>query len=205
MATIFHLALASEWAAARETGEYTTSTLGRSLAEEGFIHASRADQWTGVRDRFYAGVTEPLVLLQIDTDLLDVPVVDEPPAPGVEETFPHIYGRLPVGAVVKALPVPAGTPTPDPAASAPATRPATSVPTTVAAGRPAESFSRAYFREMFFNIAVVSLALAICAAGLGVGMAIGGDTAPGISGLVGLALGVLMAVQVYRRRHLPTP
>ncbi|WP_216849406.1 DUF952 domain-containing protein [Pimelobacter simplex] len=94
MATIFHLALASEWAAAQQTGAYTTSTLGRTLADEGFIHASRADQWTGVRDRFYADVTEPLVLLHIDTDLLDVPVVDEPAAPGMTETFPHIYGRL---------------------------------------------------------------------------------------------------------------
>ena len=90
MPTIFHLALASEWAQAQATGSYTTSTRGRTLAEEGFIHASRADQWTGVRDRFYADVTEPLVLLQIDTDLLDVPVVEEPPAPGVPETFPHI-------------------------------------------------------------------------------------------------------------------
>ena len=34
------------------------------------------------------------MLLEIDTDLLDVPVVEEPPAPGVEETFPHIYGPL---------------------------------------------------------------------------------------------------------------
>ncbi len=197
MATIFHLALASEWAAAREAGAYTTSTLGRSLAEEGFIHASRADQWTSVRDRFYADVTEPLVLLQIDTDLLDVPVIDEPPAPGIEETFPHIYGRLPSSAVVRAIPLSAGTTTTEPAA------PPVANPATPAAppARPGESFSRAYFREMFFNIAVVSLALVICAAGLGVGMAIGGDRAPGISALVGLAVGVVVAVQVYRRRH----
>ena len=105
MPTIFHLALASEWAQAQATGSYTTSTRGRTLAEEGFIHASRADQWTGVRDRFYADVTEPLVLLQIDTDLLDVPVVEEPPAPGVPETFPHIYGRLSPAAVVRATPI----------------------------------------------------------------------------------------------------
>jgi glutathione S-transferase len=71
-----------------------------SLADEGFIHASRADQWAGVRERYYAEVTEPLVLLEIDTELLDVPVVEEPPAPGVEETFPHIYGALKTAAVV---------------------------------------------------------------------------------------------------------
>ena len=49
------------------------------------IHASRADQWEGVRAAFYADVTEPLVLLEIDTDLLDVPVVEEVPAPGMTE------------------------------------------------------------------------------------------------------------------------
>lgn len=200
MATIFHLALASEWAAAEESGAYTTSTLGRSLAEEGFIHASRADQWTGVRDRFYADVTEPLVLLEIDTDLLDVPVVEEPPAPGVEETFPHIYGRLPASAVVKAIPLSPGTTS---AAPRPATTPAAAAPAAPPHGapRPGESFSRVYFREMFFNVLVVSLALVVCLAGLGTGLAIGGDRAPGIGGLVGLGVGAVVAVLVYRRRH----
>ncbi len=198
MATIFHLALASEWAAAEESGAYTTSTLGRSLAEEGFIHASRADQWTGVRDRFYADVTEPLVLLEIDTDLLDVPVVEEPPAPGVEETFPHIYGRLPASAVVKAIPLSPGTTS---AAPRPAASPPAADPGAAPAAPQRESFSRIYFREMFFNVFVVSLALVVCLSGLGIGMAIGGDKAPGISGLVGLAVGAGLAVLVYRRRH----
>ena len=49
--------------------------------------------------------TEPLVLLEIDSDLLDVPVVEEPPAPGVEETFPHIYGPLEPAAVVAVTPL----------------------------------------------------------------------------------------------------
>ena len=74
---IFHIATATDWAAAQASGSYTTSTRGVSLADEGFIHASREDQWEGVRDRYYADVDEPLVLLTIDTDLLDVPVVEE--------------------------------------------------------------------------------------------------------------------------------
>lgn len=76
-----------------------------SLEEEGFIHASRANQWEGVRRTFYADVTEPLVLLEIDTDLLGVPVVEEPPAPGVEETFPHVYGAIAPSAVVAVRPL----------------------------------------------------------------------------------------------------
>lgn len=96
---IFHLATVADWEAARETGRYTTSTRGRTLEQEGFIHASRADQWEGVRAAFYAGVTEPLVLLEVDTDLLDVPVVEEP-VPDSDQTFPHVYGPLDVAAVV---------------------------------------------------------------------------------------------------------
>ncbi len=97
---IFHIATLADWEAAQQSGAYTTSTRGVSLAEEGYIHASREDQWEGVRAAFYADVTEPLVLLEIDTDLLDAPVVEEAPAPGVEETFPHVYGAITPAAVV---------------------------------------------------------------------------------------------------------
>ena len=102
---IYHVATLADWEAARASGTYTTSTYGVTLEQEGFIHASRADQWEAVRDRFYADVTEPLVLLEIDTDLLDVPLVEEPPAPGMTETFPHIYGPLRTRAVVAVTPL----------------------------------------------------------------------------------------------------
>jgi len=102
---IYHLATASDWDTAQQRGEYTTSTRGVTLEQEGFIHASRADQWEGVRDRYYGEEDEPMVLLEIDTDLLDVPWVEEPPAPGVDETFPHIYGPLKPDAVVAFTPV----------------------------------------------------------------------------------------------------
>ena len=71
---IFHVATRADWEAAQASGAYTTSTRGASLAEEGFIHAARADQWEAVHAAYYADVAEPLVLLEIDTDLLDVPV-----------------------------------------------------------------------------------------------------------------------------------
>jgi glutathione S-transferase len=102
---IYHLATAADWERARRDGAYTMSTRGVTLEQEGYIHASRADQWEGVRDRFYADIDEPLVLLEIDTDLLGVPVVDERPGPGVDETFPHIYGPLDPEAVVGATPL----------------------------------------------------------------------------------------------------
>lgn len=97
---IFHIATLADWTDAQASGAYTTSTVGVTLEEEGFLHASRADQWEGVHARYYADIAEPLVLLEIDTDLLGVPVIEEAPAPGVEETFPHVYGALDPAAVV---------------------------------------------------------------------------------------------------------
>ncbi len=101
---IFHIATASDWAAALESGAYTTSTRGVSLADEGFVHASREDQWEGVRERYYTDADEPLLLLAIETDLLDVPVVEEEVPGG--ETFPHVYGAITPTAVVHVTPLP---------------------------------------------------------------------------------------------------
>ena len=75
------------------------STLGVTLEQEGFLHASFAHQWEGVRERVLHRRRGPLVLLEIDPDLLDVPLVVETPE-GADEAFPHIYGPLPVAAVV---------------------------------------------------------------------------------------------------------
>lgn len=94
---IFHVATAADWAEAQRTGAYTTSTLGVTLEQEGFLHAARADQWRGVLERYYADVTEPLVLLEVETDLLDVPWREDPVG---DDTFPHVYGALSPDAVV---------------------------------------------------------------------------------------------------------
>ena len=101
---LFHVALLADWEAAQQAGDYRVSTLGRSLGDEGFLHASFAHQWRGVLDAHYAGLDEPLVLLEVDPDLLDVPVVVETPE-GADQAFPHLYGPLPVAAVVGVHPV----------------------------------------------------------------------------------------------------
>ncbi|HJQ05636.1 MAG TPA: DUF952 domain-containing protein [Nocardioides sp.] len=194
MATIFHLALASDWAAARAAGAYTISTRGRTLAEEGFIHASRGDQWPAVRERFYADVTEPLVLLQIDTDLLGVPLMEEPAVPGGSETFPHIYGPLKVDAVVRAIPLDAAAA--EPVAAKPVPRPSEEAP-----ARPEGTFAQTYFREMFVNAALIMLVVALGFAGIVVGAAVDSSSGlPALTGLVGVALGIVAAVAIHRRR-----
>ncbi len=97
---VFHLALASDWDDAQRDGEYRVSTLGRSLDEVGFIHASASlEQVLGVASAFYANASEPLVLLTIDVDRVGSEVRDEfvGDAP---EPFPHVYGPIPVASVI---------------------------------------------------------------------------------------------------------
>jgi uncharacterized protein (DUF952 family) len=95
---IFHIATLADWKQAEASGTYTTSTYGVSLAEAGFLHASRHEQVRGVLDRVYGDVTEPLLILEIETDLLGVPWRED----DVDgETFPHIYGALDPHAVVR--------------------------------------------------------------------------------------------------------
>ncbi len=72
--------------------------MGARARDEGFIHASREDQTPGVLARYYADVDpDDLVLLVIDTDLLDVPWRFDPV--GGDE-YPHLYGPLAPAAVV---------------------------------------------------------------------------------------------------------
>jgi glutathione S-transferase len=92
---LFHLAIETDWTAAQATGAYTTSTVGRTLDEVGFIHLSRADQVDGVAASFYAGRTDVL-LLTVDPELLEAPLREDVVG---TTSFPHLYGPLPLAAV----------------------------------------------------------------------------------------------------------
>lgn len=107
---IFHIARSADWAAARTAGAYRVSTRDRTLAEEGFIHCSAGHQVAGVARAFYAGA-EDLVLLEIDPGLVGVPIRWEAAVAGGEE-YPHVYGPLPVAAVVSARPFDPNRPDP---------------------------------------------------------------------------------------------
>jgi glutathione S-transferase len=97
-ARIFHLTARSEWDAALDRGSYPWSTRGLPFDEVGFVHCSTVEQVVGVATRFFADVDD-LVLLEIESDRVDHEVVYEP-APPDGERFPHIYGPLPLEAVV---------------------------------------------------------------------------------------------------------
>jgi uncharacterized protein (DUF952 family) len=98
---LFHAALPEDWERAQAAGAYTTSTRGRTLDDVGFIHCSYRHQVEPIVNRFYSDVRE-LVLLEVDADQLNVPVVDEN-LEGRPELFPHVYGPIPLYAVTRAV------------------------------------------------------------------------------------------------------
>lgn len=184
---IFHIAELAHWDAAQATGSYTRSTFGRSLDEEGFIHAARADQWADVRRRYYADVHEPLVLLVIDTDRLGSPWQEEVVG---DATYPHIHGPLNVDAVVATVPLDDGE------------SPATPAPTAAPDGeaRPGSSFLHEFLREMTFRM-LLGTSVMVFALACGVlGEALGGDIAALSGLLLGIAVGSAVAVVVGLRR-----
>ncbi|WP_338749030.1 DUF952 domain-containing protein [Janibacter alittae] len=107
--TLQHIALESDWLHAQQTGSYPVSTRGQLIADVGFTHCSSPEQTAGVRERFYTDVTEPLLLLTLDEPALVAHGLDvrwEPPAAGVDELFPHVYGgELPVACVGEVSPL----------------------------------------------------------------------------------------------------
>jgi glutathione S-transferase len=99
---IYHIAVAADWARACQDGQYTISTRGRTLAEEGFIHASTAGQVALVANSFYQGEPD-LLLLVIDADRVAEEIRYEP-VPGQAQPYPHIYGPLNIDAVIQTRP-----------------------------------------------------------------------------------------------------
>jgi uncharacterized protein (DUF952 family) len=103
MSAIYHVATPADWAEAQQTGEYRTSTRGKTLDEVGFIHASTEGQVAPVANAIFHG-DNSLVVLVIDPDRLRSEVRYEQ-VPGWDAPFPHIYGPLNADAVVETLPL----------------------------------------------------------------------------------------------------
>lgn len=97
METIFHITKRGEWERAGREGVYRTQT----LASEGFIHCSRSEQVIRVANTLFRGQTG-LVLLEIDTRQVGAEIRYEN-CEGGQELFPHIYGAIDLGSVVRVL------------------------------------------------------------------------------------------------------
>ncbi|MFN8191089.1 MAG: DUF952 domain-containing protein [Nocardioidaceae bacterium] len=168
---IFHIATAADWAAAKRAGRYETSTLGRTLAEEGFIHASHREQVSGTFTAFYREVREPLVLLAIDTDRLTSPWREDE-VDGT--TYPHIYGPLNRSAVVDVQPLNSDGGT--------------------------EPLTILFIREMGVRIVLAVIAMLLVAAGVTAGRNLDAGWGAIAGAVVGVAAAALLFVVVLRRR-----
>lgn len=106
---LWHLTERTAWERALAEGRYDGSTRGASLAQVGFVHCSYPEQLAEVARFVYAGCEEPLVVLELDRDLLEAagsPVRVEPgdPQDPASERYPHVYGPVPTTAVTAVRP-----------------------------------------------------------------------------------------------------
>jgi uncharacterized protein (DUF952 family) len=114
---IYHMCTQAEWQAAKSKGEYLGSSQD---TVDGFIHFSTQDQIVASAAKHRAGQTG-LVLLSVNPGLLGDILKWETGRGGA--LFPHLYGPLPVVAVIDVdnLPLgddgrhlfPSGFPTPE--------------------------------------------------------------------------------------------
>lgn len=99
---IFHMCRRDEWDSAQARGSYAGSS--QDVAD-GFIHFSTAQQVQVSAEKHRCG-QEGLVLLTVDTSSLDEALKWEASRGGA--LFPHLYGALPVHAVLRIDDLPLG-------------------------------------------------------------------------------------------------
>lgn len=94
---LVHLCSVGEWSDAQARGELRPE----SLASSGFVHLSTPEQVHLPANRLYRGRLD-LVLLHVDAARLTAPVRLEPGVATDPQSmlFPHLYGPLPVDAVI---------------------------------------------------------------------------------------------------------
>ncbi len=105
-AVVFKIATRAEWDATRRTGAFPGSAAD---VRDGFIHLSDASQVRATAERHFAGMRD-LVLLDVDMAVLASVAPGalrwEPSRGGA--LFPHVYGPLPLAAIVRARALPLG-------------------------------------------------------------------------------------------------
>jgi uncharacterized protein (DUF952 family) len=92
---IYHICTRQAWQFAQEMGYYSAD----SMATEGFIHASLAEQVAPSANLFFKGQTN-LIVLWIDKNRLTANLVFENTTGGTD-LFPHIYGTINLAAIEK--------------------------------------------------------------------------------------------------------
>lgn len=97
---IYKLCSRAEWDAAVRAGSYAGSP---DDLRDGFIHFSTAAQLPATAAKYFAGRSD-LVVVEVDADRLGDALRFEPSRGG--DLFPHLYGSLPLDAVLSSKPYP---------------------------------------------------------------------------------------------------
>ncbi len=92
--TAFKVLTAGQWAQFEAEAVFSGASVDHI---DGYIHLSTADQLQGTLDKHFAGEAE-LVIAEIDLTVLGDTVRWEAARDGA--LFPHVYGVLPIGAVL---------------------------------------------------------------------------------------------------------
>lgn len=100
---IFHMCREDEWCEAQARGAYEGSSQDKA---DGFIHFSSGAQLRGSAAKHRAG-QDGLVLLSVDPGKLSTGALKWE-ASRNNQLFPHLYGTLPIAAVVRADPLTLG-------------------------------------------------------------------------------------------------
>ena len=96
---LFHLVDPEVWSAAVAAGEYRPP----SLAAEGFVHFSFAEQVTGTANLRYRDEPD-LVVVEIDPASIDAELrIEDTYGSGTD--FPHVYGPVPTASAVAVHPL----------------------------------------------------------------------------------------------------
>jgi len=96
---VFKIAATAEWRAAEATGVYAGADVDRA---DGYIHFSAADQVAETAAKWFKGRGD-LTLVAVDAAKLGPALRWEPSRGGA--LFPHLYGPLPLSAVVWSRPL----------------------------------------------------------------------------------------------------
>lgn len=99
---LYRLVRAPEWKDAAANGYFDGADHDK---RDGFVHLSTAEQVEGTADRFFTGMNDVL-LLKLDRDRLNGDLRMEESSGG--DLYPHLYGAIPLEAVLEADPVPMG-------------------------------------------------------------------------------------------------
>lgn len=101
-AVVYKIVPADLWSAAQEAGRFDGAPID---LQDGYIHFSTAAQAPETAARHFAGMRD-LLIVAIDATQLGDALKWEPSRGGA--LFPHLYGPLPLAAVLWSAPLPLG-------------------------------------------------------------------------------------------------